>query len=55
MWHGAPRSPRLPRLLRSAESKRLHPAIIPRFGGGFIFSTVATVAREDRATADFIL
>ena len=51
---GAPRHGRVrprghtQRLLGSAGSKRLHPSIIPRFGGGFIFSTVNTVDSEDR-------
>src|SRR5215210_1513347 len=40
-----------PRLLRSARNERLHPAIIPRFGGGFIFSTVITVDREEGRSA----
>src|SRR5215218_265914 len=41
------------RLLRSAENKRLHPAIIPPLDRGFIFPTVDTVAREDRRSAKF--
>src|SRR5215210_2153477 len=44
---------RTPRLLRSVKNKRLHPSIISRLDGGFIFYTVATVAREDGRSAKF--
>jgi hypothetical protein len=39
-------SPRTP--LEFDRRQSLHPSIISRFGAGFIFSTVDTVAREDR-------
>src|SRR5215210_6588612 len=42
---------RTPRLLRSVKNKRLHPSIISRLDGGFIFYTVATAVREDQRNA----
>src|SRR5215212_8645793 len=42
---------RTPCLLRFVINKRLHPSIISRLDGGFIFYTVATAAREERRKA----